>query len=115
PESLLNGYNDVSAFPIREDHHIAFAFIHSDEHCSRVHRTVKGRDDQLHWICFIRFLALAIAASMSPSKIAVRTISIHGLESSFDISKKWKVQGVWAMARASAVLVSRGSSAKYLF
>ena len=68
-----------------------------------------------HWICFIRFLALATAPSMSPSKIAVLTISIHGLESSFDMSLKWNVQGVWAMASASAVLINLGSAAKYLF
>src|SRR6185436_12434741 len=70
---------------------------------------------QLHWICFIRFLALAIAPSTSPSKMAVRTISIHGLELAPDMSAKWNVQGVWATANASAVLVSLGSAAKYLF
>src|SRR4030095_16830032 len=68
-----------------------------------------------HWISFIRLLAFAIAPSMSPSKIAVLTISIHGLELSFDMSLKWNVQGVWAMASASAVLISLGSAVKYLF
>ena len=50
-----------------------------------------------------------------PSKIAVFTIVIQGLALSFDMSLKWNVHGVCAMASASAVLVSLGSAAKYLF